>query len=116
MLRSVVGAMAANMMLVQCGIRIAHLIGVLEHNVGDSPDLGIFGTASRWGPRRAGISQPSTDRRFLPDTVSCDSPGSLTPNRIVLSALPVMRNTLGFSVVSTAPRGRVAVSIFRIIC
>ncbi|SDL26947.1 hypothetical protein SAMN04488026_107526, partial [Aliiruegeria lutimaris] len=50
MLRSVVGAMAANMMLVQCGIRIAHLIGVLDWNVGDGPELGIFGTASRWGP------------------------------------------------------------------
>ena len=44
--RSVVGVMDANMMLVQCGIRIAHLIGVLEHNVGDSPDLGIIGTTS----------------------------------------------------------------------
>ncbi len=50
MLRSVVGAMAANMMPVQCGTRIAHLIGVLDRKVGDGPDLGIFGTASRWGP------------------------------------------------------------------
>ncbi|WP_212635179.1 hypothetical protein, partial [Aliiruegeria lutimaris] len=56
--------MAANMMLVQCGIRIAHLIGVLDWNVGDGPELGIFGTASRWGPRRAGFNQPSTARRL----------------------------------------------------
>ena len=65
MLRSVVGAMAANMMLVQCVIRIAHFIGLLERNVGDGPDLGIFGTASRWGPPWAGVSLPSTDRLLL---------------------------------------------------
>ena len=45
MLRSVVGAMAANMMLVQCNsdvpISLACSIGV-----GNSPDHGIIGTAS----------------------------------------------------------------------
>ncbi|PAQ12487.1 hypothetical protein CIT26_00345 [Mesorhizobium temperatum] len=48
MLRSVVGAAAANMMLVQW-FRCAHLIGVLARRDGISPDHGVIGTTSRVG-------------------------------------------------------------------
>jgi hypothetical protein len=52
MLRSVVGAVAANMMLVQCNsdvpISLACSIGV-----GNRPDHGIIGTASLWGTSKA---------------------------------------------------------------
>lgn len=58
MLRSVVGAAAANMMLVQCNsdvpISLACSIGV-----GNSPDHGIIGTASLGGPRRPAVRQAS---------------------------------------------------------
>ena len=56
MLRSVVGAVAANMMLVQCNsdvpISLACSIGV-----GNRPDHGIIGTASLGGPRRPAFRQ-----------------------------------------------------------
>ena len=56
MLRSVVGAVAANMMLVQCNsdvpISLACSIGV-----GNRPDHGIIGTASLGGPRRPEVRQ-----------------------------------------------------------
>lgn len=46
MLRSVVSAMAANMMLVQCNSGVPISIGVLDA-IGISPEHGIAGTTSR---------------------------------------------------------------------
>ena len=49
MLRSVVSAMAANMMLVQCGNSDVPISLACSAEACDSPDHGIIGTASRLG-------------------------------------------------------------------
>ena len=56
MLRSVVGAAAANMMLVQYGSDVPISLACSPGG-GISPDHGIIGTASRWGPRRSALRQ-----------------------------------------------------------
>ena len=56
MLRSVVGAVAANMMLVQCSSDVPISLACSIW-VGNSPDLGIIGTASLRGHRRPAIRQ-----------------------------------------------------------
>ena len=60
MLRSVVSAMAANMMLVQCGNSDVPISLACSTEAGDSPDHDIIGTASRLGPRRSAVRQTST--------------------------------------------------------
>lgn len=60
MLRSVVSAMAAKMMLVQCGNSDVPISLACSAEAGDSPDHGIIGTASRLGPRRSAVRQTST--------------------------------------------------------
>ena len=56
MLRSVVGAMAANMMLVQCNSDVPISLACSIW-IGNSPDHGIIGTTSLGGPRRPALMQ-----------------------------------------------------------
>ena len=56
MLRSVVGALAANMMLVQCNSD-APISLACSVSRGNSLEHGIIGTASLGGPRRPAIRQ-----------------------------------------------------------
>ena len=66
MLRSVVGAMAANMMLVQCNSDVPISLACSIW-IGNSPDHGIIGTASAKigkgrGPRRPALMQAMVGR------------------------------------------------------
>lgn len=61
MLRSVVGAMAANMMLVQCNSDVPISLACSTW-IGNSPDHGIIGTASLGGPRRPAVRQATLGR------------------------------------------------------
>ena len=56
MLRSVVGAQAANMMLVQCRSDVPISLACSMW-IGNSPDHGIIGTASLGGPRKPAFRQ-----------------------------------------------------------
>ena len=61
MLRSVVSAMAANMMLVQCNSGVPISLACLMV-IGNSPDHGIIGTASLGGPPEPAVRQATLGR------------------------------------------------------